>query len=195
MIIILLRGFSKAGKDTVGEIMCNLFGYTRVAFADSLKRMTAVKYGCPLNILHTQEGKEQFCPGTTLTWRQVMIRDSLVEKKTNPDIYAELTATEINDNSRLSITSSPSPQSKFVITDWRFPNELAVIQREFPEALIKTVAVYRTGQETSPVDDPSEYLLNNTEPDYTIHNTVSMGLHPLIQKVKALCTEIDSLTP
>ncbi len=48
MTVILLSGWSTAGKDTVGSILIRNLNATRMAFADVLKEMVAKEYGFPM---------------------------------------------------------------------------------------------------------------------------------------------------
>ena len=49
MSIILLRGYSKSGKDYIGNILCNKYNYKRFSFADSLKEFVSEKYKCSID--------------------------------------------------------------------------------------------------------------------------------------------------
>lgn len=167
MIIILLRGYSHSGKDFVGKILCEKYGFQRFAFADSLKKIVSLsqEYGCPLELLHTQNGKLLICESDTRkrTYRQILLDEALRLKSDNPDIFAEFCCQEIND----------SKSDKIVITDWRFPNERDVLLKLFPKANIYTIKVIRLGQEKSPVEDESEYLLSKWKDDTVIINYMS----------------------
>lgn len=162
-IIILLRGYSGSGKDTVGKILINKHGFRRFAFADGLKQMIAHEYGCSLATLHSQEGKQEICEETNETWRQVMLRVALEAKEADPDVFARMCATEIR------MAGIPS---RVVITDWRFPNECDVLKRAFPAAHFIRAEVVRYDQ--SPVDDESEYALADEWADYVIENRRDM---------------------
>lgn len=177
MLIVLLRGYSGAGKDTVGSILVGKHGFRRFAFADGLKQMIALEYGCSLATLHSPEGKKEICAetgeiglteaqitmrsllGGSLTWREVMIRVALEAKHADPDVFASLCATEMR----------MAKPVRAVITDWRFPNERDVLKRAFPGARFVTVEIHR--QDMSPVDDESEHALTDVWPDFTIDNT------------------------
>ena len=163
MLIILLRGYSGAGKDTVGSMLVSKHGFRRFAFADGLKQMIALEYGCSLATLHSPEGKKEICAETGETWREVMIRVALEAKHLDPDVFAGLCATEIR----------MAKPDRAVITDWRFPNERDVLKRAFPGARFVTVEVRR--HDESPVDDESEHALADLWPDFTIDNTGDMA--------------------
>ena len=163
MLIILLRGYSGAGKDTVGSMLVSKHGFRRFAFADGLKQMIALEYGCSLATLHSPEGKKEICAETGETWREVMIRVALEAKHTDADVFAGLCAAEIR----------MAKPARAVITDWRFPNERDVLKRAFPDARFVTVEVRR--HDESPVDDESEHALADLWPDFTLDNTGDMA--------------------
>ena len=91
MIIILLRGFSNSGKDFVGNIIINQYGYKQFSFADSLKKIVAEKYNIPLEIFYSQEGKKMIYNNYNnynITYRQLLIDEALKLKEIDPDIFA-----------------------------------------------------------------------------------------------------------
>ena len=165
MIILFIRGFAGAGKDTFGNIFVQKFGYKRFAFADFLKEMVSAKYGVPLNTLHSQAGKEGYCDDNIRTWRQVLLDEAAEERGRNPDVFASLCADAI---------FSEVAYDKFVITDWRFPNELSVLRDRFPSAKIFTILIRRKSQNgLSPVAHSSEYHLLEHSPDFIVENNGS----------------------
>ena len=161
MIILLIRGFSNAGKDTLGKCFTENFGFTRYAFADSLKQIVSVKYGVSMNILHCQNGKREICSETGESWREILLREGRECREKDPKIFGKILAQSIlQDMCTMA-----------VITDWRFPNEYDVIKEQFPDATIKTILIHREGLSTcSPVSDKSEYLLIDHATDITVCN-------------------------
>lgn len=182
MSIILLRGYSHSGKDFVGNVLCNEYGYTRFAFADSLKKMVAETFGCPLELLHTQEGKLQVCDSDILkrTYRQILIDEALRLRTINPNVFAEHCCKEIKESDKRNI----------VITDWRYSNELDTIISEFPNIFILPVHLIRLGQERSPVDDISEYQLNDRVNDWKLYNPLNESLRI---NIKSMILFIESV--
>lgn len=179
MFIILLRGFSHSGKDYVGQILCNQYDYKRFAFADSLKKIVAKNFNCPLATLHSQEGKLTICENDTSkrTYRQILIDEALRLRNENINVFVEHCCNEI---------VGPNPEEtpeRIVITDWRYPNEIEIIQRSFPDYKVVPVHVIRTGQSESPVQDKSEYQLLTREGDYVLNNNMD----------KSILLEIDNL--
>lgn len=179
MIIILIKGFSHSGKDFVGNILCEEYGYKRFAFADSLKKLVADKYKCDVNILHSQKGKLETCYDDYLkrTYRQILIDEAREMRNVNPDVFVIHCCEEIR-----KIASN----SKIVITDWRYENELAVLKYTFPNAKIHTIHLIRKGQTESPVSDVSEYQLMNYNCDYDICNNMDESIYDEINKIKII---------
>ena len=174
--IVLLRGYSGAGKDTVGNVLVSKHGFRRFAFADGLKQMIAHEYGCSLATLHSPTGKQEICGETGESWREIMIRVALEAKHTDADVFAGLCMTEMR----------MAKPDRAVITDWRFPNEYDVLKRAFPGARLVTVEVRRHNE--SPVDDESEHALADVWPDFTVDNTGDLAV--LEATVDALAARI-----
>jgi hypothetical protein len=164
MNIILLRGFSHSGKDFIGETLCTKYGYKRFAFADSLKKMVAQEFGCPIEQLHSQSGKLQVCQSDSAarTFRQILIDEAFRLRNINPGVFVEHCCKEILE----------SGSKLVVITDWRYPNEIDIITKTFANAIVTPVRILRIGQDKSPVDDISEYQLQDRCTDYQIINNM-----------------------
>lgn len=173
MNIILLRGFSQSGKDYVGEILCSQYGFKRFAFADSLKKIVSQEFGCPIEQLHSQSGKLQVCQSDSAarTFRQILIDEALRLRNINPGVFVEYCCNDIIKSNSQNI----------VITDWRYPNEISIITKNFPNAVITPIHIIRAGQDKSPVDDISEYQLQNRCTDYQIINNMDNTIYNEIE--------------
>jgi hypothetical protein len=179
MSIILLRGFSHSGKDYIGKILCDTYGYKRFAFADSLKKIVAKSFGCPVEQLHSQEGKLQICENDVLkrTYRQILIDEALRLRNLDINTFVKHCCNEIY---------GPNPEDapdKIVITDWRYPNELTILEESFPNYKVTPVHIQRVNQLKSPVEDISEYQLSERKTDYTIINKMNETIHEEIEKL------------
>ena len=180
MSIILLRGYSHSGKDYVGNILCKSHGYKRFAFADSLKMMVANEYKCPVEQLHSQEGKlkECECDIEKRTYRQILIDEALRLRSINPGVFVKHCCNEI----------SKSGAHKIVITDWRYPNEIEIVSQLFPDYVLTPVHIIREGQEVSPVNDISEHHLDDRCYDYQLINKLDSSI---IDNIKTLIDFIE----
>jgi hypothetical protein len=177
MSIILLRGFSTSGKDFVGQILCEKYNYRRFAFADSLKEIVAEKFKCSVDILHSQSGKIKICDNDPLkrTYRQILIDEALELRNKDSGIFGKLCCDKINSESDIP--------DKIVITDWRYPNEFEILKQRFPKYIITPVNIIRFDQITSPVNDNSEYELNNRKFDYIIYNYLDDTIYKYVEKL------------
>ncbi len=184
MSIILLRGFSHSGKDFIGQILCTDYGYKRFAFADSLKKMVQLDFKCTWEQLHTQEGKLQICENDSLkrTYRQILIDEALRLRNIDAGVFAKHCCTEI-----YGMNPEEAPD-KIVITDWRYPNEITILEQAFPGYKITPVHIIREGQTNSPVDDISEHQLDDRCSDYQLINRMN---NTILDEIKKL---IDSIT-
>jgi hypothetical protein len=185
MSIILLRGFSHSGKDFIGQILCDKYGYKRFAFADSLKKMVQLEFKCKWEHLHTQEGKLQICENDALkrTYRQILIDEALRLRNIDSGVFAHHCCSEI-----YGFNPEEVPD-KIVITDWRYPNELQILADAFSEYEITPVHILREGQAKSPVDDISEHQLDNRCCDYQLINRMN---HTINDEIKILIDFIIS---
>lgn len=175
MSIILLRGFSHSGKDFIGSILCAKYNYQRYAFADSLKKMIALSTNCPLDTLHSQQGKLEICKNDPQkrTYRQILIDEALRLRTMNSDIFVDYCCREIKQYESTDV----------VITDWRYSNELEFIKMQFPHYKIVPVHIVRTDQARSPVDDISEYQLIDRTTDYVLYNNMDDTIYSQIDKL------------
>ncbi len=179
MSIILLRGFSHSGKDFIGQILCNDYGYKRYAFADSLKKIVAKEFLCSLEQLHSQEGKLQICENDSLkrTYRQILIDEALRLRNIDAGVFAKHCCSEI-----YGFNPEEVPE-KIVITDWRYPNEITILEQAFPGYKITPVHIQRLDQLKSPVDDISEYQLMNRTDDYILINKMNDSIYTEIENL------------
>ena len=163
MTIILLSGWSTAGKDTVGNILIRNLGATRMAFADVLKEMVAKEYEFPIFWTRSEIGKQTRLP-CGYTVRELLIKrgQEIREEMRDPGFFARGVASKF--------ATCPN---YIVITDWRLPCEYDVVLeacRESGRKLI-TARVNRVGLDTSPVkDSTTEHQLDNWPFDIQITN-------------------------
>jgi hypothetical protein len=184
MSIILLRGFSHSGKDFIGQILCEKYDYKRFAFADSLKKMVQLEFNCKWEHLHTQEGKLQICESDSFkrTYRQILIDEALRLRNIDSGVFAKHCCSEI-----IGLNPEEDTPERIVITDWRYPNEIAILESLFSDYKIIPVLIERINQSESPVNDISEHQLDSRQNDYVLHNnmneTIYQEIEELIKKI------------
>jgi dephospho-CoA kinase len=162
--VFLLSGWSGAGKNAVGTILHEHYGFECMAFADVLKEIVAQEYKFPIHWAHTTVGKQTMLPcGKTV--RQLLIQrgQEIRAEKNDPGFFAKGILEKIRH------TENP-----VVITDWRLLAELSVIDYGCRVDLGRPtymIRVVRKGQTQSPVEDSlTEHQLDDAPFDRTIEN-------------------------
>ena len=148
--IIGLTGLAFSGKDTVGAILGH-HGYERRAFADPLKNIA-----------------------TAIGWdgsKTVLPRCELCGMRQGRELLQVLGTEGVRENIRddawiLAFKDSLKPDSKYVVTDVRFPNEAQAIH-DMGGVIIRIERNQDTGVGT---EHPSESNVDTIDADYVIHN-------------------------
>jgi hypothetical protein len=168
--IVLIRGYSQSGKDFIGKALCQHFRFQRFAFADSLKRIVARIYQCPIDVLHSQSGKQRICEQDEQkrSYRQILIDEALRLRAIDDTVFARECCQDIMKQQNTT---------KVVITDWRYPIEYTMLVEQFPNDLIIPLQVVRNDIEESPVDDISEHHLDDRVGDYKLVNSMNVYVH------------------
>ena len=167
--IVLLSGYLKSGKDTVGEYLCQTYGFKRYAFADILKDEVSNIYNLDRTSLDTQEGKSEFYhygessdenADKKITVREILINHGQMRRSENIDYWVK----------RVWIQICQDKCRRVVITDWRFPNEYTYI------ACRKPVIGLRINRWPSPLlNDSTETALDNFRFHGIINNTTTVA--------------------
>jgi len=125
--IVGITGRKFNGKDTLGKYFIDELGYKKLAFADSLKEGCRCIFGFTDEQLYGEK-KEEIDEFWKATPRKVLqfvgtelFRNQLAEimPHLGHDIWVEVVRKKILDN----------PDTNFVITDVRFPNECEIIKK------------------------------------------------------------------
>lgn len=176
MKVVLLSGWSQSGKDTVGTRLMLEHGFHRFAFADPVKDVAAQQYGFDRTLADSQEGKasvvapRNFFMPAGRTVREWVIHVGEERKRVHG---GGCWAREIAG--RLKATASFD--KRFVLTDWRFPEELVALQQALPATTeFYPVRLVRPGQRVSPVGSMTEYALSGFPmPSYDSMNDDDMA--------------------
>lgn len=129
--IVGICGFIGSGKDTVADYLVNIHGFKRESFANSLKDAVSMVFGWDREMLEgrskkSREWREQVdpwwaekldMPNLTPRWVLQYWGTDVIRKGFSDEIWVA------SLESRLAKT-----QDDIVITDCRFPNEIAAIR-------------------------------------------------------------------
>ena len=127
--LVGICGLIGSGKDTVGEVLVNEYGFSKLSFAGTLKDVTAVLFDWDRNMLEgttpeTRAEREVIDPW----WSEKLGRDW------SPRIALQQMGTEVmrnhlhNDIWILTLENKLRKLGNVVITDCRFPNEIDFIK-------------------------------------------------------------------
>ena len=171
--VIGLTGYARSGKDTVGAMLVDLYGYQRKAFADTLR--DALYRLNPL-IVNTSTGDWEELQSLVddVGWERA--KSYLSNSYDGPRALLQRLGTEVGremfgenfwvDQTMKTVDASPQ---RFVITDVRFPNEgRAVIDRGG-----WVVRVERPGVEATNTH-ASETAMDDWQYDHVIENDGSL---------------------
>ena len=133
-MIIGLSGKMKSGKDTVADILVRDYGFTKLNFADPLKKCVAEIFGWDISDMYDQKFKATIDPFWEISPRQALqsfgtdiCRDVLPRK------IKEMFGTTVSWYNniwvrRLERELLKNPDKDYVICDVRFTNEANFIE-------------------------------------------------------------------
>ena len=115
-MLIGLAGKAGSGKDTAADILCEYYGFKKLAFAEGLKTMLAsVGFQEP-----TRENKEKQITGFAFSYRKAaQALGTEWGREVDPDIWVKLLEKKL-----LALG-----EGNFVISDVRFKNEVRLVQK------------------------------------------------------------------
>lgn len=180
----------QSGKDTVGNYLCQKYGYTRFAFADELKNEVAELYGVDPMLMNTIQGKNTVLKVLTnglvetMTVRQLLINHGSLKRKLDQNYWAKVIAEKIiaKKISNLHLER----QTKIVITDWRLPNEFDIIKEYCKEENVYRLRIDKWDE--PPSNDYTEIALDNFDFDKVIDNK-NINLTTLYENIDKLILE------
>ena len=134
IIIVGITGYKGHGKDTIGNYLIEKYNFIRLAYGDPIKDICRTVFSFTDEQLYSYEGKERVDEFWKHTPRELfqfigtqLFRKRLPElcKNLSEDIWVNVLYKKIIDKYR----ENPEKNTRFVITDVRFPNEFDLIKR------------------------------------------------------------------
>ena len=120
--LIGLFGLAETGKDTIASLIKD-DGWKRYAFADSLKNLCIDYLGLSRDDVFTQEGKQSFNPFWNMTNREILqkVGTDAMRNGFNSEVWVKIL--------ELKVKKELEEGNKVIVTDCRFDNEAAMIER------------------------------------------------------------------
>ena len=130
--IIGISGFIGSGKNTVGTILTEKYGFRKDSFASSLKDACAVMFDWPRELLEgeTQESRE-WREQPDEWWAQKLNISNLTPRLALQLMGTDVMRNHFNENIWFLTMENrirKNPGQSVVISDVRFPNELKFVQ-------------------------------------------------------------------
>ena len=131
--IIAICGFIGSGKDTVADYLVNVHGFRRESFANSLKDAVAAVFGWDRTLLEgrtkqAREWREQL----DLWWSERLNMPELTPRWVLQHWGTEVIRNGFHDDMWIASLENKlrKTQDNVVISDCRFPNEIAAIKAQ-----------------------------------------------------------------
>jgi hypothetical protein len=163
-MIIMLSGWARSGKDAAAALLEEEFDFTRVAFADALKRDVAARTGLPLSDFTTVAKDMPLRDPCSIypemkTPRDILLAHALRIRTLNPNFYSEIVSEILRSDMN----------GRWVISDWRYRAEYETLRSIIQNVRIIRVRIERPG--IVPSTDPSEHDLDTEPMDIVLHNS------------------------
>lgn len=151
-MIIGLMGPKGSGKDTIADVLVSRHGFTKIAFADTLRRVASILYDIPEQEFTNRHLKDKCHPNLPpfLTRRDIVIQLSKVIKSLDPLVFTSNMSRKLENS------------TNWVIPDVRFPHEVDYLERLNANLLY----VYRTSAESNLEEERRQGILDESESYY-----------------------------
>lgn len=129
-MIIGICGLQGAGKDTLADILCEKYGFVRLSFAGVLKDVCAVLFGWDREMLEgrTKEARAQR-EVVDEWWSARLGMPGFTPRKALQQLGTDVLRRYFHDDIWIAALERRLMMlPKVVITDCRFPNEIAMIK-------------------------------------------------------------------
>lgn len=176
--IIAISGWRGVGKDMLGIQLCRHFKYTRYAFADVLKNFCATKYNLPRQIFDHRIQKDKCQPKHSQTPRQMCITEAKRIRKLDNNYFVKALVEKMKQDK----------VARVVVTDWRYVNEVLLLEGVFGSENVLKVRVDWPNDGSIPIAAPTS---NETEEHYLDNADFDIVLLPShrIEDIEALLPE------
>lgn len=113
--VVAFCGYAGCGKDTAADVLVEVFGYKRIAFADALRSAVCEMFDIPVEYMLDRKLKETPLDRPPYKSPREILQYVGTEgmRSYYPTIWVDKVRRIIEAN----------PDQRYVISDWRFPNE------------------------------------------------------------------------
>jgi hypothetical protein len=177
-MLIGISGPIGSGKDTVADYLVSKYGFERKSFAAALKKLCSLLTDLPLEIFETRDGKASKVLNQSMTAGQLLQKlGNGLREAVHPNVWCDAVLNDYKDQ-------------YWVISDLRYPNELAEIKR-LGGIVIRLEGdpekIREKNIDGRDLNASSETALNDAKFDYVIINNKSKtDLYKIIDDIVIL---------
>jgi hypothetical protein len=182
--VICLVGHAGAGKDTVAQILCSVYGLRNVALSTPLKLVCTIIYGLSVEQLSDPQLKEVEDPRWEKSPRRLMQLTGTEALREVVDDHVWIKAARLAIDRELAHAACHG----VVVTDCRFQNEVDFFKKTYGDAC-KVVKIERPGITQSAHASEAEIDTMKNVNHWIVNNSSISDLHA---KTKALVEEMSS---
>jgi dephospho-CoA kinase len=120
-MILLLSGKAGVGKDTFADYLVSHHNFTKLAFAKTMKDMSAQMYNIPRNYFDDRDKKDSIIKSLNKTPRDILIEISAKMRAQDPQFWIKQIANKVQKG------------NNYAISDCRFFTEIEYFKKLFPD--------------------------------------------------------------
>jgi hypothetical protein len=175
ILVIGLTGFKRSGKDTVGDYLCEKYGFTKLSYASALKKACQSIFSFTDEQLYGDEEKEKIDEYWKHSPRDILqkVGTELFREKLSEvceHIGNDIWIRSVDRQIKALNNSDPSRYNKFVVTDIRFENEAEFIRKMNGKIFRVNRFYYEMADEALSKLHKSESTIMTLEVDEDIEN-------------------------
>lgn len=129
--VIAICGFAGAGKDTMADVLVKDFGYVKISMADAIKDMLAIVFGWDRDMLQGSTTESRIWrEQPDAYWSEILGYDFSPRKAmtlVGTDLFRNRFFNDIWVHTAKRRIMSSDPNTRFVIPDIRFANEIEMV--------------------------------------------------------------------
>jgi hypothetical protein len=185
-VIIAISGKAGSGKDTVGDYLCDTYGFQQDSLAAPIKRLVQDVFVLDKETVYDRELREQPLAdweGWTVRKLLQYVGTEMFRKNISEDVWVKSLCRRMDGDG-----------GDWVVTDVRFPNELSILKEVFGDQCL-SISVVRpeTGNDGAPSGMPGhESEAYDIEGEISIINEGTLG--DLYSKVEQALSDSDAFS-
>jgi len=174
-MIVLICGSKQSGKDTVGKILVNYYGFVRFSIATKIKEICRELFNVSVNEIHDEIPQQS---------RVVLQKVANAMRSIDQDVWINYLIK--------SMYTTVQQGKKIVVTDVRFEREIDKLKEVFHDVKIVVIKLKRRIDNDDDVTETSVDLISDDKVDYVVENQ-DWTYDYFFNYMFALCSRLGNL--